>query len=387
MKLTEKSLNVVLVVVAIFSFTLGILITAKFDFTTSTVSEEEPAIKPDPKALALQEAFVKVAEQVGKAVVHISTEKKIRYRYVDPFYDLFDFFGGKERLYEVPRTGLGTGMIIDSDGYILTNYHVVKEVIGDSKAKIEVILPGKNKKYKAKISGYDKSRDLTVIKIEPNEKLPIVKFGDSDKVKVGEWAIAIGNPFGYDNSVTVGIVSAKRELKGIEGGSNLKNVIQTDAAINPGNSGGPLVNIYGQVIGINMSIAIGEAAQNAGVGFAIPANEAKENLDKLIKGEKITKSRPWLGVQLAELDSASLSELGIKSGVGIYRIIGDSPAENSGLKAGDIIVELNNKPIDSPETLLKEISSYKPGDTIQLKFLRYGKYKTANITLASLETD
>lgn len=407
MKLSGKSLNVILAVVAIFSFTLGILITAKFDFTSAlpaplrgpsaASNDDSPPIQPDSKVLALQEAFVKVSEQVGKAVVHISTEKRIRYRYVDPFYDfLDDFFGGrgrpKEKIHEIPRSGLGTGMIVNADGHILTNYHVVREIIGDERAKIEVILPDKKDKYKARVTGYDKSRDLAVIKIESKEKLPFVKFGDSDKVRVGEWAIAIGNPFGYDNSVTVGIISAKRKLapsglpKNQEGGSSLKDLIQTDAAINPGNSGGPLVNIYGQVIGINMSIAVSEVAQNAGVGFAIPSNDAKEVLDKLIKGEKVTKSRPWLGVQLSEADPESLQELGIQKGALIYSVIEDSPAETAGLKASDIVISLNGKEISNPSDFLKLISEYKPGDKIQIKLIRRGKQKLISATLSSIDT-
>ena len=253
-------------------------------------NEVNTPIKVSEEMLSLQKAFTDIAEKVGPAVVWIGTEQTIKSKnYGNDFDDLFRRFFGDENPRKQPQQkeykqrGLGTGIIISEDGYIITNYHVVKDV-----TKITVTLSTKDK-YSGKVIGADKRNDVAVVKIDSKKKLPIAVLGDSDKVKVGEWVVAIGNPFGYDHTVTAGVVSAKGRMffgEDEEGVQNrMPNLIQTDAAINPGNSG-PLVNILGEVIGINVAIYSPSGAY-AGIGFAVPINSAKNVLGDLMKGKNL----------------------------------------------------------------------------------------------------
>ncbi len=380
--------------VALFAFVLGIILTVKFDGTTpSRAGSVDVPIKPERGALDLQESFHKVATEVGKAVVHITTKLKIRGQFIDPWGRMFEefpfFFEEQPRRRARPREqeyeyegGLGTGMVIRENGFILTNRHVIQPVL-DAKAEggtgeIVVQFPGEKKEYKAELKGHSNRPDLAVIKINL-KGLPFIKFGDSDKVKVGAWAIAIGNPFGYDNTVTVGIVSAKyRELQTLEG-PKLKNLIQTDAAINPGNSGGPLANIYGEVIGVNVAIASGGAAQSAGIGFAIPSNDVKIILEDLVKGTKLEEHRPWMGVSLTKVEEEGGME---KDGALVVDIVEESPADEAGLRRNDVIMTLNGKGIKSPNDLIDEIQKMKPGEIVTIKILRKGKEIKKEVTLA-----
>lgn len=387
-----KKENIKYLGIAFASLIIGLIIAAGLNFTSfiNATGKNEAIVKPGSEVLSIQEAFVQVAERVGPSVVHISTEQIMKFRSFgsDEFDDFFRRFFGDESPFERPRErerqreykqrGLGTGMIITEDGYILTNYHVVKDV-----TKITVSLPTKEK-FSGKVIGVDKRHDLAVIKINSNKKLPTLVLGNSDKVRVGEWVIAIGNPFGYDNSVTVGVVSAKGRLfENIdeEGTKRMPNLIQTDAAINPGNSGGPLVNIYGEVIGINVAI-ISPSGANAGIGFAIPINEAKKSLDDLIKGKKIVSATPWIGIGLQELDEKLADKFKVKSGVLINKIDEKGPGKDAGLKIGDIVTKIDNEEVRNPDELAKTVAERRVGDKVRLTIMRDGKEKIIEVKLA-----
>jgi S1-C subfamily serine protease len=381
----------------ILGIIFGIFLIVKFNAVENINAQNE--VKVEKNVVNLQEAFVKIAEEVGKAVVHVGTERKIKYRYFDPFEEFdefFELFGIPRRRsqpqeFEYPITGLGSGMIIEPDGHILTNYHVIRDIIEHGKGKIKVKLYEEEKEYEAKVVGYDRGSDIAIIKISVNKPLPTVKFGDSDKVRVGEWAIAIGNPFGYDNSVTVGIISAKhRRIKEEEDegiGKKIKDLIQTDAAINPGNSGGPLLNIYGEVIGVNVKIAVGGAAQSAGVGFAIPINEIKKILPKLKKGEKVEfgEKKPYIGIGIDKISQEIAERENVKYGVVITQVYENSPAEYAGLKEGDVIIAIDGKKVETPEDLIKEVKKHSPDDKIVLTIVRNKKERKIKVTLAASE--
>lgn len=303
-----------------------------------------------------QNTFIDLAERVKPAVVNISPvtsappgpkPKKPR--------------GGPR---ETPP-GSGSGVIFDKTGYIVTNNHVV----GDA-AFVEVRLSDKTK-FKAKVIGKDPDTDLALLKIEADHDLPFAVFGDSSKVKVGQWAIAVGNPFGLDRTVTVGVISALgRENVNL---SRYEDFIQTDASINPGNSGGPLFNIRGEVVGINTAII--NFAQ--GIGFAIPSNMAKSVVAQL--RDKGRVSRGWLGVGIQPLTSELAQKFGVKEGEGVLinEVFEGDPASVGGIQAGDIILSVNDKAVDTPNTLARVIAGYTPGDNINIGVLRDGE----NITL------
>lgn len=377
------------VAMALVGFLVGVAVTVRFDQTPESLAAPNVPLKPDRGALDLQESFNRVAEEVGKSVVHITTKVRVRGQVWDPYEDFFgDFFGGPRRRrgpqfreYEY-EGGIGTGMVIRPDGYILTNRHVIEPFLqaDQGEIKVTITMNGKKKTYKGELKGYRSHPDLAIVKIEAGEKLPFVTLGDSEKVRVGEWAIAIGNPFGYDNTVTVGIVSAKyRELRA-EGGSKLRNLIQSDAAINPGNSGGPLANIYGEIIGVNVAIASGGAAQSAGIGFAIPANDVKAVLEDLIKGKTTESPMPWMGVSLGEVDE---EEDGVKEGAVIRGVIEESPADLAGFREGDVMLSVDGKIVKNPEEAIEEIQRHQPGDKVKVRFLRRGKELTKEVKVAA----
>jgi len=322
-------------------------------------------IKPSEQILSVQESFEKVAEATLPSVVNIYTEQRVRVNpgFDSPFGDnpLFreffrDFFGvPKKREYK--STSLGSGFVITEDGYIVTNDHVIKNA--DS---ISVKMSDK-KTYKAKIVGSDPKTDIAVIKIDAKNLKPL-KFGNSDALKIGQWAIAVGNPFGLNGTLTVGVISAKgRSGLGIE---TYEDFIQTDASINPGNSGGPLLNIYGEVIGINTAIV----ASGQGIGFAIPATMAKPIIEQIINKGKVDRS--WIGVGIQDLTPELAKSMGVKidHGVVVNKIYPNSPAQKYGLKEGDIIIKCNNESISSASDLQKVVISSKVGSEIRLTVIR-----------------
>ena len=330
----------------------------------------------------LTTAIVQVAKQNIPAVVHIEvTERREVVNPLlpfenDPFFRYF--FGGPRtpKKFRQEVKGLGTGMIIDPRGHILTNYHVA-----GGATKIEVVL-WNGQKYTAKLVGGDPKTDLAVISIPVKEKLPIVKFGDSDKIEVGEWVVAIGAPRGLDQTVTQGIISAKHRT-GITDPSSYQDFLQTDAAINPGNSGGPLTNLRGEVIGVNSAI-VSESGGFEGIGFAIPSNIALYIGKTLIEKGKV--ERGWLGVSVEDVTYAQAKSLGLTSskGASIADVMKGSPAEKAKLQKGDIILSYNGKDVPDGGTLRNQVAITSIGESVKTTILRDGKRLEITLTIGDL---
>lgn len=334
------------------------------------------------------QAFRSVAQKVSPAVVFIKVEKEISVGDSAEFFTPFDddffrrFFGAPplDRQPQEPRkrreVGQGSGFLITTDGYILTNNHVV----GDADNVDVQLLDGRE--YKAKIIGTDPGSELAVIKVD-EEELPFLQLGDSDKLQAGDWVLAFGNPFGLSHTLTAGIVSAKGR-SGI-GLNDYEDFIQTDAAINPGNSGGPLVNLDGEVVGINSAI-FSRSGGYMGIGFAIPVNMAKQVKNQLIEYGEV--SRGQLGVHIQDLSKDLAESFGLDrpDGVLITEVIADSPAEKAGLEQGDIILQLNDEKTDSVANLRNRIALTKPGTQVHLTVLRDGKQLKLNATIGKLVT-
>ena len=342
-----------------------------------------PPVSPTATADAMQDAFVSVAEKVRPSVVNIGTVQVARGRRApvipgpgtdDPFFkDFFDQFfgrGGPGRREEFRQPGLGSGVIIDKRGYVLTNFHVIRGA--DS---VTIKLPSKQE-FQGRIVGTDAKTDLAIIQFKPEGDVRVATLGDSDTLRVGEWAIAIGNPFGLDQTVTVGVVSATgRSEVGI---ATYENFIQTDASINPGNSGGPLVNLKGEVIGINTAIV----ATGQGIGFAIPANMVKRVTAQLIDRGKVT--RGWIGVSLQPLTTELAQALGLDStrGAIVARVHPGSPAAVAGLQPNDVIVKFGGTAVDDYHHLQRLSSDADPGTTIPLDIVRKRDHKTLTLKIA-----
>ncbi|MEI8348783.1 MAG: Do family serine endopeptidase [Candidatus Omnitrophota bacterium] len=332
----------------------------------------------------LEDSFVKVAAQTGKAVVSISSvvKEKVVTEFRshspfegfenDPFRGFFEDFFGQSPNMEFRRMGLGSGVIINAEGYILTNEHVVS---GASEIKVKL---SDGREFDAEIKGSDKRSDLAVIKIKAIN-LPSAVLGDSDTLKIGKWVVAIGNPFGYaiDNpepTVTVGVVSALRRSIPALGrrDRSYDELVQTDAAINPGNSGGPLVNLNGEVVGINTAI-ISLSGGYEGLGFAIPINKVKRILPKLMKGENVLYG--WLGINIQDLNDDLRSYFGIKesAGVIVVKVYNDSPAQKAGLKEGDLIIKFNTQPVKTTKDLKALVASSEIETEVPILILRDAK--------------
>ncbi len=332
-------------------------------------------------------AFAAVVDKAKPAVVFVQVEKTLEKRRSsnqaqDPFEFFFNdplferFFGPQFKPKKRPhqqfkQRGQGSGFIISKDGYILTNNHVVGE------ADVIKVKLADGRHFKAKLVGTDPQSDVAVIKINA-DNLPVLPLGDSDKLRVGEWVIAIGNPFGLTQTVTVGVVSAKgRSRIGI---NDYEDFIQTDAAINPGNSGGPLVNIHGEAVGINTAI-FSRSGGYMGIGFAIPINMVRAIEQQLIKNGKVV--RGWLGVVIQNIDEDLAKSFGLDDTEGalISEVSKGSPAEKAGLKEGDVIKKLNGKKIESVDDLRNRIALTRPGTKVELEVLRNGKRKTITVTI------
>tara|TARA_B100002052_G_scaffold121483_2_gene111824 strand:+ start:12025 stop:13374 length:1350 start_codon:yes stop_codon:yes gene_type:complete len=320
--------------------------------------------------------FIDVAESSNPSIVSIISEIEVRQRQFNPFFndpffqDLFPEFKRKGQT-------LGSGVIISSDGYIITNNHVI-----DDADKIKVIMYDKTE-FEASVIGVDPLSDLAVIKIEADVVLPEITMGNSDKLSVGEWVVAIGSPFGLhlNHTVTAGIVSATGRSNVISK-LTYEDFIQHDAAINPGNSGGALLNLDGELVGINTAIATdGYSKSNAGVGFAIPINQAIRVIDDLLDDGSV--SRGWLGVQIQNIDQAIADALNLenKDGALIVSIVPDSPASESGLQEDDIIIKVDSKDINNDRALMKAISSKRPGDFTNFTVIRGDEKLRISVTL------
>ncbi|WP_347488357.1 trypsin-like peptidase domain-containing protein [Desulfoscipio sp. XC116] len=302
-----------------------------------------------------------IVKNTGPAVVKINVEIISQGTRNDPLWNdpFFRYFFGSPGQQPHRESGMGSGFIISSDGYILTNEHVISGA-----DKITVLMQDSDKEYTASLVGADYDLDLAVLKIKAGNSLPYLKMGNSSGIKVGNWVIAIGNPFGFDHTVTVGVISAKGRPVPVEG-RYYKNLLQTDAAINPGNSGGPLLDLRGEVIGINTAVA-----QAQGIGFAIPTSTVDEVLDELMKKGKVI--RPWLGIQMHDLTPDLVDYLGLANaeGVVVVGVVSGSPAAGSGLRQGDVILEIDKKSVTSSEQLAEEIKKAEIGQKLLLRVFR-----------------
>lgn len=337
---------------------------------------------PDP--VTLSNGFAAISKKLGPAVVNISTTQIIEkpkgskkpHSSGDPsFQDFFD------RFFDTPDTGqdaeksLGSGVIVNKNGFILTNDHVI-----DQATKIQVAIDGDPNHYNAHVVGIDKDTDIAVIKIDANHDLPVAKLGNSDGVQVGDWVLAFGSPFGLNSTVTAGIISAKD--RAVSGDRQFQRFIQTDAAINPGNSGGPLVNMAGEVIGINTAIFTGGRGFE-GVGFAMPSNAVIGVYNQLITNGKVTRGS--IGITFQEERSNNpvlLKELGAPYGIVVEAVEPNSPSDKAGLQPGDVITEINGQPIHTGADLVNPIAQTAIGQSVQIRFVHALQTKNVTLTVA-----
>ncbi|TGK31823.1 PDZ domain-containing protein [Leptospira gomenensis] len=335
--------------------------------------EPSPAVR---HAITIQQAFEEVYQTASPSVVSIATERTQNvpvHPFGDPFFD--QFFGrgqGGGRVMKQKQTGLGSGIILNTQGYILTNEHVVR-----SMDKLTVRLKT-GKTHTAELIGADPVIDLALLKIKPDSELVPIELGDSSAVKVGDWAIAIGAPLGYEQSLTAGIVSAVGRT-GIDNSG--VHYLQTDASINQGNSGGPLLDINGRVIGINRMIA-SQSGGSVGIGFAIPINEAKAIMEELKSTGKVKRpAQPWLGVGVDYLHEEDAKKLNLQGGAVVVQIQNDSPADRAGIQLMDIITEISGTKINSPEEVVSTVKKSKVGDRVTLTIVRQGTTSRISIQL------
>jgi len=360
----------------------SIVATRAEDASRANVGADDRICLPD---------FTILAEKLDPTVVNISTTQVVKggqpgqgfgFRHPgprspfgpqqpDPFEEFFDRFfrGGPHG--DMKRRSLGSGFVIDKEGYIVTNHHVVKD------AETITVIFYDESEAEAKVIGKDPKTDLALIKVDVDRKLPEAQLGDSDALRMGDWVLAIGNPFGLKYTLTAGIVSAKgREI----GAGPYDDFIQTDASINPGNSGGPLINMKGEVVGINSAIIAG----GTGIGFAIPINIAKELLPQLKSTGRV--SRGWLGVYIQRVTPDLAESFGLDKAKGalVSEVTQGGPADGSGLEHGDVIVEFNGNPVEEFGDLPRMVAATPPGEKVTLKVLRKGKEKTIKVKLGEL---
>ncbi|MDD4952707.1 MAG: DegQ family serine endoprotease [Desulfovibrionaceae bacterium] len=339
------------------------------------------SLSPAARAMAQLPDFTDLAERAGKAVVNISTVKTVsqkNFRFFnkpdqehpfEEFFDQFEKFFGPHNMPPRKQNSLGSGFVISRDGYIVTNNHVIQDA-----DKVTIKLQNNGHEFEAKVVGRDKETDLALLKIEAGKDLPVLEFGDSDKARVGEWVVAIGNPFGLGHTVTSGIISAKGR---VIGAGPFDNFLQTDASINPGNSGGPLIDMNGRVIGINTAIVPG----GEGIGFAIPSSMASKIIDQLKAGKKV--QRGWLGVTIQNVDENAAKALGLKEPAGalVTSVIKNDPADKAGIKTSDVIIEVDGEPVADTGALLRSIAGMLPGHKTELTIWRDNKKIKLDVTL------
>lgn len=336
------------------------------------VNEMQAVTPVGYRSVAASDDMVKASAVATPCVVFIKTVSNQQMGN-DPFYDFwssYDFFGRRG-----PVTSSGSGVIISADGYIVTNLHVVKDA-----DVIEVITNNNKHSYKAKVVGTDGSTDLALLKIE-GKGLPHISIANSDNVKIGEWVLAVGNPFNLTSTVTAGIVSAKgRNINVVNNRFPIESFIQTDAAINPGNSGGALVNTNGELVGINTAIASNTGAYS-GYGFAIPSNLVQKIVRDLIEYNEV--QRGFTGMDVKDIDASLADKLNINDNFGVYvqYVLPTGPADEAGVKSGDVIMKVNDRDIDSKAIFDEQVSYFRPGDKIKLTLLRGGKLSDVNVKL------
>lgn len=396
----SKKFIISLISLCIIFFIGGGFLTPKLNFFSSSIfqdfwkekeaKEKAEVITPSPLP-SRPLSFVQLAEKEKPAVVNISTTKLIKRRGLfrqwrsrppfeekepfgeqepwDPFEEFFERFFGGEPKGDIKEKSLGSGFVLDKEGYILTNEHVIERA-----EEIKVKLAN-GKEYMAKVVGKDSKTDVALIKIDSKDDLPVVNLGDSDKLRVGEWVLAIGNPFGLEHTVTAGIVSAKGR---VIGQGPYDDFIQTDASINPGNSGGPLFNTSAEVVGINSAIYAG----GQGIGFAIPINIAKDLLLQLKTTGKVV--RGWLGVYIQEVTLELAKSFGLEKNEGalVADVIKDGPAEKAGIERGDVITEFDGKKVHDSRELTRIVAATDVGKGVEVKVVRNGKEKAIPVKIA-----
>jgi serine protease Do len=369
----------------VFTLVIGIMIGTLISGHALATHDQAPngaALLAVPDPITLSNAFTSISKKLGPAVVNISTTQvmekpkngKKPKAFGDPFQDFFDrYFDTPDNSPEAERS-LGSGVLVDKKGFILTNDHVI-----DQATKIQVALDGDSNKYNARVIGFDKDTDLAVIKIEADHELPVAKLGNSDGVQVGDWVLAIGSPFGLNSTVTAGIISAKDRSNV---GHQFQRFIQTDAAINPGNSGGPLVNMAGEVIGINTAIYTGSRGFE-GVGFALPSTTVISVYNQLITNGKVTRGS--IGITFQDDRSNNpvlLKELGAPYGIVVEDVAPGSPADKAGLQVGDVITEVNGQPVHTGADLVNPIAQTAIGQSVKVRYVRNKQAKEAALTVA-----
>jgi serine protease Do len=363
------------IIIIILALTGGFSIAAGLDLNS-------PAFAKSTDNYSTPGNFAKLAEMAGPAVVNIRTVKTIKgggpvFRHFQrgprgrehPFNDFFEKFFGEEMQREYKQPSLGSGFIIDKKGYVVTNNHVIE---GADQIKVKL---DDDHEFDAEVVGRDPNTDLALLKINSEKDLPVLKLGDSDNLKIGHWVVAIGSPFGLERTVTAGIVSAKGR---VIGSGPYDDFIQTDASINPGNSGGPLLNMDGEVVGINTAII----ASGTGIGFAIPVNLAKDIIAQLKSEGEVT--RGWLGVAIQDLTREMAEYYGLKDrkGVLVADVFKGDPADKAGIQAKDIILEVNDQKVETSRQLTSMIAGLKVGETATVEVFRDGKKKTFSVKLA-----
>jgi serine protease Do len=352
--------------------------------TTASMAAAAPSVSDQRIPVdALSDAFKAAARTIRPSLVNVQTIRNVEsqgfFEIPDPFGDFFgrNFFDRQQPPEPREERGLGSGVVVSADGYILTNNHVV-----DGATEVRIKLSD-DREFKASIVGTDAKTDLAVLKIEASDLTP-AKMGDSDALEVGDWVVAVGNPFGLDQTVTTGIVSAKgRSQVGI---ADYEDFIQTDAAINPGNSGGPLLNLAGEVIGINTAIVSGSGS-SAGIGFAIPSKMAGNVMDQILAHGKVI--RGWLGVGIQGLTEDLSESFGYHGtdGALVTSVSKDSPAEKAGLKEEDIVVRFNGEPVRNVGDLRNRVAAVEPGSEASLTVFRQGKTQELQVKIGELEGD
>lgn len=363
----RQVLLIVLLAVAANTVVSNALIEYRTRPTLAASAVTTPAEITSPTVASDEQNNVEIYRLASPGVVHITST-----------VDVQSFFGA------YPQQGTGSGSIIDDKGHILTNYHVVRDA-----NNLDVTLSDKST-YKARLVGADPDNDIAVIQIDaPANKLNVMQLGTSGKLEVGQKVLAIGNPFGLDRTLTTGVISGLNRPLQTEDGRTMENVIQTDASINPGNSGGPLLNKFGQIIGINTAI-YSPTGSSVGIGFAVPIDTAKQIIPELIASGKIR--RGYLGVTTAPLTPKIAEQFNVptKQGVVVVSVQPNSPASQAGLlgvqqdqeQLGDVIVKADGKPVETPDALVKTIGNRKPGDRIALIVLRDGRERQVDVTLA-----